>query len=118
VFGTSALAGELEVELAAGYTPSLGDVFEVLIADLLVDEFESYAGLDLGDGLYLVPEYRPDSFALRAVPEPTTGELVAAGLLALAAARRRVQSSVTRRGGVTLRPPGVLCSRPTRRRVA
>lgn len=83
-------AGALEVELTPGYLPSPGDVFEVLLAGSLVGEFESYAGLDLGGGLYLVPEYRPDSPALRAVPEPTTGALVAAGLLAFTAARQRV----------------------------
>jgi hypothetical protein len=93
VLGTSLLAGALEVELAAGFAPSSGDVFEVLRAGALLGAFASFAGLDVGGGVTLVPHYESDSFSLVAVPEPASGALVACGLAVLVRRARRRQGS-------------------------
>ena len=90
VLGTSVLAGDLEVQLADGYAPALGDVYEVLRAAALSGAFENLTGLDLGNGLSLQPEYRPDGFALYVIPEPGTAVLVIGGLLGLAIRKRRL----------------------------
>jgi hypothetical protein len=89
VLGTSTLAGTLEVMLAPGYHPTIGDAFEVLKTGSFVGQFGSYVGLDLGDGVSLVPAYGPGSLVLRAVPEPGTALLVGLGLLGFSVARKQ-----------------------------
>ena len=100
VLGTAALAGELEVTTSQGHQPLPGDEYEVLRASSLIGEFESYAGLDLGNGVTLEPDYGPTSLVLRAVPEPdrTTALVVALGLLLVLNERRSRRSTSWRPG--------------------
>ena len=57
VGGTATLAGGLAVSLAAGFFPADADPFEIVAAASRTGTFDSYAGLDLGAGTELSPEY-------------------------------------------------------------
>jgi len=73
VTGTATLDGILWVVLVDGFVPSVGDTFDVVVGGSgLAGEFSSNVGLDLGNGLVLVPEYLPDRLRLvtTAVPLP------------------------------------------------
>jgi len=70
-------------------SPTIGDAFEVLHTGAFAGQFDSYLGLDVGNGVFLVPEYGPNSLVLRAVPEPGTALLVGLGSMGLSAARKR-----------------------------
>lgn len=69
-------AGTLEVSLLPGFTPSVGQRFDVMLYGSRGGEFASYSGLDLGNGLSLDVEYLSDRLELVVVPAP-------AGVLAL-----------------------------------
>jgi hypothetical protein len=65
VTGTTILDGTLTILLVDGFLPSVGDTFDVVTAaGGLVGEFATIDGLDLGNGLVLVPEYLPDRLRL------------------------------------------------------
>ncbi len=53
----AALAGSLDLELTAGYLPTLGDAFTFLTADSLTGAFQHITGLLLGDDLALAVTY-------------------------------------------------------------
>jgi len=55
VSATATLDGTLEVELLDGFVPRVGDVFEFMTFDTVVDDFASFVGLDIGGGLYFRP---------------------------------------------------------------
>src|SRR4029453_15312250 len=83
VLGTSFLEGTLEVVLESGYTPQLGDAFEVLRYGARFGTFDNHVGFDLGGGLSLIADYQPDALWLRTVPEPGTATLVILGMVGL-----------------------------------
>ena len=91
VLGTSALGGELRVELASGYVPDAGDSFEILTASSISGEFDSYVGLSVSPDLELTVEYLPDRIRLvtAPIPEPGTALLVMIGLVGVATQRRQ-----------------------------
>lgn len=89
VLGVSVLAGQLDVRVASGFTPQIGDRFQILRYSNRLGGFDSYSGLDLGGGVTLVPEYGASALVLHAVPEPGTGLLLGLGLAAAATARPR-----------------------------
>ena len=57
------LGGSLEVALTNGFFPSIGDEFEILLADEIVGAFDTFTGdvFDIGDGLSLVPFLEEDN---------------------------------------------------------
>jgi Tol biopolymer transport system component len=57
VFGNASLDGTLEVALVDGFMPQAGDQFQILGYDQRVGNFAVISGLDLGNGLVLVPTY-------------------------------------------------------------
>jgi len=83
----SGLAGVLRVALLGGYQPVLGDTFEVITYGSRAGGFGSFAGLNLPNGLWLDPVYEGQRLVLVTVPAP--GVLGMAGVLGLAALRRR-----------------------------
>jgi hypothetical protein len=62
IAGNATLGGTLEV--SAGFTPQVGASFEIISFGSVVGEFASYEGLDLGNGLKLVPERTGSSLTL------------------------------------------------------
>jgi hypothetical protein len=64
------LQGLLKVVLTNGFTPQLGDRFEIvthtnaLVCTNTVQNFSRISGTDLGDGLVLLPEYSPTNLVL------------------------------------------------------
>jgi T5SS/PEP-CTERM-associated repeat protein len=89
VTGTAALAGELAIRVGAGFETEIGDRFTVLEYGARTGEFDQITGLQLGDGLSLKPVYADEELFLTTVPEPSAAWLLGAGLLAIAATRRR-----------------------------
>ena len=61
------LGGKLEVELIDGYSPHVGDEFEFINFGESFSDFSEMSGLDLGDGLYLMPILGLSSYKLRVV---------------------------------------------------
>ena len=53
IFGQARLAGDLAPNLAAGYTPAVGDEFPVLTYGSRVNPFDTCSGCDLGEGRML-----------------------------------------------------------------
>lgn len=82
-------AGTLSVTLVNGFIPAPGEEFAVLTYLVRNGEFADYQGLDLGGGLMLIPQYRPDSLVLVTILVPSPGVLGIAGLGLIAATRRR-----------------------------
>lgn len=65
VSGTANLAGELEIALAPGYTPSLGQTFEVVVAPGgLAGTFDTVTGITIGGGLSFDVQYLADRVRL------------------------------------------------------
>jgi len=65
VTGTAALDGTLVVTLADGFVPRVGETFTVLTADGgVTGQFTAHNGLDLGNGLTLEAQYRPNAVVL------------------------------------------------------
>ncbi|MAH34551.1 MAG: hypothetical protein CMO42_04550, partial [Verrucomicrobiales bacterium] len=61
------LGGKLEVELIDGYWPNVGDEFEFMNFGESFSDFSEMSGLDLGDGLYLMPTLGLSSYKLRVI---------------------------------------------------
>ena len=57
--GVATLDGTLNVAIVPGFTPALGQVFDVLTYTSRVGAFDSISGLDLGGGLELQPIFDP-----------------------------------------------------------
>ena len=55
VTGTATLDGTLQIELINGFSPSLGQNFEIMTFGSVVGDFATFSGYDLGEGLYLAP---------------------------------------------------------------
>jgi hypothetical protein len=55
VNGTASLAGTINVVLLNGFVPTAGTSFQVLTFRSHTGDFDTYAGLDLGNGLSFVP---------------------------------------------------------------
>jgi hypothetical protein len=55
VKGTATLAGTINVVLLNGFVPTAGTPFQVLTFNSHANDFDTYAGLDLGNGLSFVP---------------------------------------------------------------
>jgi hypothetical protein len=55
VKGTATLAGAINIVLLNGFVPTAGTSFQVLTFFSHVGDFDTYAGLDLGNGLSFVP---------------------------------------------------------------
>jgi autotransporter-associated beta strand protein len=87
------LDGTLSVHLLNGFMPTAGNVFDVMHWGSRTGEFASFAGLDLGGGLFLQPVYGASGLTLiaAAVPETETWLMLFAGtgLLGFVARRRR-----------------------------
>jgi hypothetical protein len=62
--GVAYLDGVFQVALIDGYAPSVGDSFTVLEFGSRMGEFNSYLGLNLGNGLELDPVFHPDNLTL------------------------------------------------------
>jgi hypothetical protein len=60
VGGNAALSGTLDVTRAAGFTPQLGDTFDVLTYSTHTGQFNSITGVDAGANLALAAVYLPD----------------------------------------------------------
>jgi T5SS/PEP-CTERM-associated repeat protein len=88
VTGAAALDGGLRVAVINGFTPQAGNRFDILTYGSHTGDFASFSGLDLGNGLALVPDVTPTTYSLvvTAVPEP--GALALAGLAAVGVWRR------------------------------
>ena len=90
VAGTARLGGSLSIDLIGGFSPELGDSFEVLSYGACGGEFDSILLPGLSGGLAW--QVARDSGGLTltaAVPEPSGIVSVILGLAALSARRRR-----------------------------
>ncbi|HND52688.1 MAG TPA: hypothetical protein PLV92_09840, partial [Pirellulaceae bacterium] len=72
VSGHAQLAGSLQIALVNDFTPSPGDVFDVLNYGAADGRFETFAGLSYSGGV-LLPLQTPSKLALIATPLPTAG---------------------------------------------
>jgi hypothetical protein len=98
IAGTVSLGGEMDVVLLNGFMPSAGQRYDVVDFGQRVGQFDNFTGLDLGNGLDLVPGYDAGHVFLQvsAIPEPTTLILTgAAAIGGLIARRRRAPSGHT-----------------------
>jgi len=74
VYGTADLAGTLEVSLLDGFTPELGDSFDMLELGSVTGTFDEIQLPELGGGLAwdLANLYDSGTLAVTSVPEPAT----------------------------------------------
>jgi hypothetical protein len=70
-FLSPTFAGSFDVALLNGFRPSPGDSFSVLSYPSLTGDFTSMNGLDLGNGLQLVPHFSNTGLTLVAISNPT-----------------------------------------------
>jgi PEP-CTERM motif len=68
VDGAATLSGTLAVSLLGGFSPNLGDSFEVMTFASHSGEFNNYTGLDLGGHLALKAAYSATDLSLNARP--------------------------------------------------
>jgi len=69
------LAGELQIELIGGFTPSLGDSFVIMTYGDHSGQFDSVVGIDLGDGLSLELSYGANALTILTVPAHEPGDV-------------------------------------------
>lgn len=72
--GEVQLAGGFEVSLVDDFLPALGDTFEVMRFAAVSGEFDPNLPFNLGNGLYLTSEWRPQSLLLRVVGPAGVGD--------------------------------------------
>ena len=77
------LDGILNITLIDGFSPSLGDTFEIMTFGTRIGEFDTVAGTELSNGLYFGLDYGAERLVLTAIPEPATLGLLVIGGLAL-----------------------------------
>ena len=68
VAGDADLGGTLEIVLTGGFTPGVGDIFEVITYGSATGVFSDFTGLDLGGGLEFVPIQGPGGVLLITAP--------------------------------------------------
>ncbi len=68
VVGAAALAGTLDVKLAGGFHPQLGNSFAVMTFGSRTGDFATYSGMDVGGHLALHPSFTSTSLLLTARP--------------------------------------------------
>jgi hypothetical protein len=73
-FSDPIFAGSFNVVLQNGFRPSPGDSFSVLSYPSVTGDFTSMNGLDLGNGLHLVPRYGTTGLTLMAVATATNAQ--------------------------------------------
>jgi hypothetical protein len=83
VLASCALGGNLDVALIDGFTPGLGDSFEVLTCGALTGGFAMIGGRALGGGLILEPQYSANSLMLVVTPAPASVPALSGGALLL-----------------------------------
>jgi hypothetical protein len=93
VTGTATLAGALDVVLINGFSPQPGQRFDVLTYGAHAGDFGSFSGLDLGNGLALMPAATGTTYTLVVTPEPGTLALLGAAAALWRATRRRSASA-------------------------
>jgi hypothetical protein len=69
ITGSAALNGTLNISLLNGFTPNLGDTFQILHADSLSGSFTNVQGLNLGNGLLFVPTIVNNNLVLTATQD-------------------------------------------------
>ena len=89
--GTATLDGTLRVALS-GFTPHLGDVFDLIEASAITGTFAAIELPSLATGEWQTVQ-SPTRFSLQVIPEPGSLILFAAGLAALACRRRLASTS-------------------------
>ncbi len=72
--GIANLGGELQVLLLGGFSPELGDSFEILTATSVLSEFDSEILPSLGSGLEFDVEYTSSSVLLNVVAADSPGD--------------------------------------------
>jgi hypothetical protein len=81
ITGTAYLDGLLEISLLNGFSPTLGDTFDILNFGSYGGQFAMVQGLDLGSGKYFELDYLANGLRLTSVPEPSSLYLAAIGSL-------------------------------------
>ncbi|MBE9160631.1 putative Ig domain-containing protein [Nodosilinea sp. LEGE 06152] len=69
ITGTATLDGTLKINLINGFTPTIGDTFQVLKAGTLSGSFTNIQGLNLGNGVILAPTIANNSLILTATQD-------------------------------------------------
>lgn len=93
VDGAAHLGGTLRLDLAPGYTPGLGDRFDIVLADSVSGRFAAVVAPPLvrGDGLSFHVSYFDDAVRVSVVPAPGTWMAVGLmGWVAVVQPRRRM----------------------------
>jgi hypothetical protein len=72
ITGTANLAGTLNISLANGFTPSLGQSFQILNYGSSTGNFQSISGLQFAPGLRFDVQYNPTNITLTVVANSTT----------------------------------------------
>ena len=91
VTGTVTLAGTLDVDLWNGFTPALGNEFNILHAGTISGSFNSVLLPELANGLAWDVSYTGTDVSLRVVPEPASLFLLSLGAIGLVARGRRTR---------------------------
>jgi T5SS/PEP-CTERM-associated repeat protein len=93
VTGATHLSGVLKVSLFEGFTPEIGDTFDIILASLFSGEFDNVM-FPVFDGLTFDVLYETDlvQLSVRAVPIPAAVWLFGSGLLGLIGMARRKRS--------------------------
>jgi autotransporter-associated beta strand protein len=85
VTNTAVLDGTLAIEIAAGFTPALGDTFQILSYGQSSGSFTGYSGMSYPGGI-LLPIETPEGLMLVATPLPTGSVSVRVDSVAMAGA--------------------------------
>ncbi len=83
IAGSLDIAGTLSIALLGGYTPSLGDSFQVLNAATRSGTFDSILGADLGGGLMFDVIYGSNDVTLTVIGSAIPGDLDGDGFVGI-----------------------------------